>query len=442
MHPAADRNYVLPPEDTDLVRRDAGIPGLGTLLDPAAFLAALQGALPEAGIVFAEPLYARYKPQMNVLVQYRIYTSDGGEAPVYAKAYGPDAAPHLDKARRKPGVAGLLGAGRFVLGDRNIVVCAFPNDGRLRQLKLLSRADEKEELYRDLDLEVAGKLKTLRYKPERRYVARYSGSGNAVVKFYTPGDYLQAGANAAAFSEVFKTTGPMRLARVIGTSREYGAIAGEWAEGIELDELLRGRADASEVVKLAGAALSELHNQRRVTGLKYTTRQEEANSLATLASGVSFTLPGISGEVYSLVGEIVPRLLACPLLDAPTHGDFYEEQVIVNPADGYVTILDLDRATFGDPASDLGNFLAHLERDVLAGDLDAPVLPDLGAALLDGYSELGGEKSVRERVALYRAAGLLRLAPEPFRRRSPDWPERTRRIVRRVRELLESPPEA
>src|SRR5438094_279507 len=36
--------------DADLVRRDPALPGLGTVLDPARFVAALRAARPELGI--------------------------------------------------------------------------------------------------------------------------------------------------------------------------------------------------------------------------------------------------------------------------------------------------------------------------------------------------------------------------------------------------------
>lgn len=131
-------------EDDDLVRRDGGITGLATLLGPQAFVGILNDALPDAGIIKATPLHARYKPQMNLLMQYRLRTSGGEEALVYAKAYGPDAAPHLEKVRMKPGVPGPLGVGRLALEDPKIVAAVFPNNGRLKQLRRLVRARQDE----------------------------------------------------------------------------------------------------------------------------------------------------------------------------------------------------------------------------------------------------------------------------------------------------------
>lgn len=78
--------------DADLVRRDELLPGLATLLDPAAFLEALSRDLPDANPVAAEPLYLRYKPGTNCLVEYRVRAAGGREALLYAKTYGLDAA--------------------------------------------------------------------------------------------------------------------------------------------------------------------------------------------------------------------------------------------------------------------------------------------------------------------------------------------------------------
>lgn len=425
----------LSPEDLDLVRRDAKLPGLTTVLDPQAFVQTLNAALPKAEIVSAIPLYARYKPQMNLLIQHEITTANGEKTTVYAKAYGPDAPPHLDKARRKPGaVSEALGAGRFVIEEEKLVVVPFPNDARLKQLRYLEDPGKCEKILRSLGLDAGDSpLEALRYKPERRYVAKHFGGAGAVVKFYAPGDYDSALVNASTFKEGFKTTGPLRLAGVVGTSGEYSAIATGWVGGLPLEDALRGRSGA-ETAKLAGEALSELHAQE-VRGLKFTTRQEEANALSALASGISFTLPDVAGEVYKLVGRLAPGLLAAPLELVPIHGDFYDEQAIVSSGGEYITVLDLDRATFGDSASDLGNFAAHLEVDSLRGEISPGESARLEDALLDGYDPTG-RSEIRGRFALYKAAGMLKLAPMPFRRRWSDWPDATRRIISRAAEIL------
>jgi aminoglycoside phosphotransferase (APT) family kinase protein len=100
-----------------------------------------------------------------------------------------------------------------------------------------------------------------------------------------------------------------------------------------------------------------------------------------------------------------------------------------------VAILDRDNAALGDPAVDLGNFAAHLENDALHGRLDARRVQRLQHALLEGY-RASTQRPVCATLGWQTAAGLLRLAPHPFRRRVPDWPERTAAILDRVEVIL------
>jgi aminoglycoside phosphotransferase (APT) family kinase protein len=136
---------------------------------------------------------------------------------------------------------------------------------------------------------------------------------------------------------------------------------------------------------------------------------------------------------------LASRLAELPPTDRQLHGDFYAKQVLLRP-DG-VAVLDFDEAARGDPGHDLGLFLAHLEWDALRGRVRSDPVEALGAALLEGY------RAARRRAYslspdLYAAAGLLRLAPHPFRNREPDWPERTAALLDRAEEFLGRPAES
>ena len=56
-------------------------------------------------------------------------------------------------------------------------------------------------------------------------------------------------------------------------------------------------------------------------------------------------------------------------------------------------------------------------------------------ALLQGY-RYSARDFTPERLGLYTAIGLLRLAPDPFRHRDPDWAEATEAILWRAERLL------
>ena len=120
-------------------------------------------------------------------------------------------------------------------------------------------------------------------------------------------------------------------------------------------------------------------------------------------------------------------------MNFPIHGDFSADQVIIS--NGNVALVDLDQAVYSDPAADLGSFVARLEYDKLHRDLSPARVEVLASELFRGY-RLQTQRDLPARVDLYVAAGLLRLAPHPFRYRESNWPEKTRAILRRAEAIM------
>ena len=101
-----------------------------------------------------------------------------------------------------------------------------------------------------------------------------------------------------------------------------------------------------------------------------------------------------------------------------------------------VAIIDLDSAYCGDPADDLGKFVAQLGHLAVRADLDARRVAVLRDAVLDGYRRVAG--ALPARLGLYTAAALLRRARFPFQTREPDWPQRTEALLHRAEAFAEA----
>lgn len=422
--------------DAEIVRRDTALPELATLLDPEAFVAAIQPHVPDFEPESAKVVYLKYKPRTNCLAAYKIEVG-GREVDVYAKTFGPDADVKIHNAlKRKRKADPSLGAGRVVLAERAISAAFFPNDDKLKQLGKLSedRGKVLESLFPDRPELWDGELRMLRYKPERRYVARVTvdGEPRAILKFYREEDYRTARRNAGAFGEGFGSSGAFRMADLLGSSGERHALAFEWLPGRSLGEALADPEGRSEALRIAGAALAEFHAQP-AEGLRRLTREDEGEVLVSLVEPLIFNSPRLEGKVRTLAATLSERLLRTPSPQRPIHGDFYEDQVLIG--DGTATLLDLDEAVLGDPAADLGLFMAHLEKDAMSGGFDRDAVAPAAESLLEGYRAEGTEMDP-ERVRFYTAVGLFRLAPHPFRSREPEWPEITAGILRRVETLL------
>ena len=68
---------MLSPAEADLASRDAALPGLATVLDPDAFLAALREAVPALELKAARVAHVRYRPEKYCRALYHV---DVGEA--------------------------------------------------------------------------------------------------------------------------------------------------------------------------------------------------------------------------------------------------------------------------------------------------------------------------------------------------------------------------
>jgi hypothetical protein len=432
---------MLSPADADLARRDRTIPGLATVLDSDAFLAALRSHLPGLGLRGIHPTYVHYKPLTRCMVAYRITTADA-ELIAYADAYGPDAKVKLKKAYEiQRNTAGPHGPGALVMEDLATAVYFFPTDRRLNVLRHLASADKTRKLLRMLfpgqKALKEGTLHPLRYKPERRYVARLDTAQGprAVVKFYTPAGYTAAKAGAQAFV----SRGALRLARTAGYSDRHHILAFEWQPGRLLRDILVAgevrQTDKAAAMQLTGAALAELH-AHPAGGLGQRTHEAELRRLRAQAATLEQLCPKLSHAARRLVRRIVARLLETPAAALALHSDFYDQQVLIT--DDAAMILDLDQTEIGDPAADLGLFIAHLERAELQNRLSAETLEMLADTLVRSYRQARPGPPTPATIRLYTAIGLFYLAAEPFRHLEPDWPERIAALLSRADKVLDS----
>jgi hypothetical protein len=424
--------------ETDLVRRDSAIPGLPLVLDTDAFVAALRTASPQADLRSAQIVYARLKPRRYCRVTYRLDVA-GAPLDVDVRACrSEDLASWLKDDDRGIVVSGPLGVGRIVLEDCAVVVNVFPNDLKLPELQHLAEAVEREQALRELLPERPAlwrsELRCLRYRPERRYVVelRAADGSRALLKSYTRKAYIRGRHNAHAFH----SNGLLRIARPLGCSDSRRLIAYEWLPGRLLMELCVAPDLDRPAVLRTGAALAALHAQE-TDGLNVWTREAEAADLLSLASELGFVCPKLAHRADELGRRLAAHLASAPAIHCPIHGDFSANQVLVNHDE--VAIIDLDWACYGDPADDLGNFIAQVESLALRGEVSPGRVELVRDALLEGYTR-AANRPPPERTGLYTAVKVFRRARFPFRTREPIWPTRTEALVERAAAILDAPP--
>jgi len=414
--------------DRDIVGRDSGIKGLSLLLQPevlADLLAEQQGkALPGPIRV----TYLRYKPGVNCIARL-----ETGDLIGYAKAFGGDAGSKLDKARKMDGANGNGHANRVILDGPGILVSFFPNDSKLSSLARLADPGQRQALLArifkdDASWRMAG-IATLNYKPERRYVARldHPDGRSATLKFFGSREF-----DAIRRSrKKLRLPDTLKVSEWIGGSKHHAAMAYEWLPGVTLAERLeQGHA---EDAAYAGQAIARLHASEQ-TALGERASRDPLEVLAALAEQLSWMAPDLAGEAGWISTALGRWWAAQPQDQRPVHGDFYDRQVIVHSSG--IGIIDTDSAHLGSPQEDLGCFLAHLERRGTDGTLTETLVTATGQALRDGYRAIAPSTAL-EALDMHTALNLYKLAPHPFRDRSPDWPEQTRRLLSRCRQLMQ-----
>ncbi len=425
--------------DATLVQADGESPALAVVLDPDGFAKTLSRVYPDADVTSVQPRYVRYKPGVSCLVGYSIQTASG-PVDAYARAHRAASSDKIAKVRQRASVPSSLGEGIRVLSDTALVIYPFPNDHELRALTSLAEPAARRKLLGELlpdDPPLwTGTLQTIRYKPERRYVARLQspGAGSALVKFYTRSDFLGTTGNVIRFSD----EPPLRISRRLSRSRRHRASASEWLEGRLLREVLKTENGSAEAWVVVGGALARLHAQKPKRLQTCWTAHLYAASLADAARAVADVAPQLAASATRITGRLGELFVTGHWRTRRAiHGDFSPDQVLIK--DQTAVFLDFDRAGLGDPRIDLGMFHARLILDVIEGGLTPAQAHSAFNQLLEAYRHASG-KDLNPELNLFVAASLLQCAIEPFRNRHPNWPEKIEAIIAHAVQLTERGP--
>ena len=417
--------------DLALCVRNPSLPGMAELLDEERLLNRTRALFPEFDASAACIRYLRYKPHTSCLVAFELQQPDGS-VQAYAKAFPKHATDKYSKSIAK----GEMQNVRFA-ADIATVFHLFPSDPKLEFLRRIVDGAQRKDALAKMMPECPGiwdgEFHTLHYKPERRHVSLIRADEAAIVlKLYDKHDYNTALNNAT----IFDSGDLLRIPKRLGKSQRYHLVASEWLAGTALDAALVEPGLESSRAFDVGVALAELHRQTSVT-LPRVNPNAEMRRFVALASYLEAIQPHVGPQAHALANALAGRL-ACPAPSlGPIHNDFYAKQVLLL-SDG-VALIDFDEAALGDPAADLGLFLAHLELDALTSGTLKNRIPLIREALLAGYrAATTSSDAVLRRVDVYVAKGLLTLSPHPFRYRFDRWPEQTKALLKLAEHYLRS----
>jgi Ser/Thr protein kinase RdoA (MazF antagonist) len=402
--------------DQAFLKRETALPSLSFLLDDEAATDLINETWPGLKVNSAKGCYLRYKPLTSCLVRYDVTTAQGQET-IYAKAYPVSATDKFAKARATT----RSDYHRAVLEKACLILYRFPDDPKLRSLRVLSEQKRQPFLQKLLPGYPDATLSLLAYKPERRAVVQASHANKkAVLKFYN-GDFAKVHTIAKQIENLKSLRSPF----ILNTLEGHNVIALEWLEGTLLRSLLASEDVDLGQIKNVGASLATLH----VHACDFPTRSLDVVSrhMQDLLEYLSWLQPALKHRLFALLEHLDFQ----PSKSVPLHGDFYSKQVLVQ--EGGIAFLDFDEAHQGPAAYDLGLFIGHLEADVLLGLLPASKLQDIKAYFLQGYEDVA---ALPNDIESYTISGLVSLLPHFFRNRYEHWPEMTETLLARAELLM------
>lgn len=237
--------------------------------------------------------------------------------------------------------------------------------------------------------------KLLRHKRGRRALVRYDIVGPDGSLRTLLGKLRAKGPDrrAPALHDKLRSAGldghdPLRIGvpRAAGSIDALGLWLQEMVPGQPLADLLAPKAERAPFAR-TGVALAELH-RRGPEGSRRWTLDDEFAVLERALSEAAAKLPDAATALQAICGGACARLAALGEgIGCGIHRDFYFDQVIVDR--DRIWIVDLDLFAHGDPAIDLGNFLAHLDEFGLRKYGDPAALAAQASAFIDGYAATG-----------------------------------------------------
>jgi hypothetical protein len=200
--------------------------------------------------------------------------------------------------------------------------------------------------------------------------------------------------------------GPVVVPRPIAYVAPLRLLVTEFVEGAALAPALYA-GEGREPARRMGRALAALHASGVTLARTWTTRDEIENTRRLLGPGAA------AGRAAELLATLERGMHDVSEANAaPIHRDFYPDQLL--DCGGRTALLDLDDASSGDPALDLGNCLAHLILRPLQFPATAPGCRIARRDFLEAYVAAcrprPDEEPLRRRVRYFEATSLLRLS--------------------------------
>jgi aminoglycoside phosphotransferase (APT) family kinase protein len=282
------------------------------------------------------------------------------------------------------------------------------------------------------DGRVTCSAEVLKHKPGRRCTIRYilhpagsdeiRGSVALVGKLY---GVKEATAHVYEWTRAlrrgaFASAGPLCVPAPLAHLPSLGLMVHENVEGADLRHALNG-GDTEAAFRLTGRWLAVLHSAPSPPDVEAKGPAHELRKLSRWRNEVAPYLGRDQRTKLRFAQNALRRRASndrTQWTPALIHKDFYPANVFW---DGRcVWVVDFDELAVGDPALDVGHFLAHMQNVSLKDTGASDGYADASAYFLNSYQETS-KVSVAARLPFYKSYTFLKLAAKEARRKRGDW---------------------
>jgi aminoglycoside phosphotransferase (APT) family kinase protein len=352
---------------------------------------------------------ATYSPGKECFIAYTLRFASAPEEAVRCVVTFADSA-RLQEAAARQYQAGHNSA--VFLAGYSCLVEFFPSDWKL---PFLARALDPREMAQVFgDSNRLPQIKVSAYYAHRRCILRYrAGSAEMLGKLYTPGPLVES------VSRVMKDVHLQGAIRGLTVPKPLAVVSElllmEWLPGVPLNRVIEQEEpeQAKAAIRLAAEALSQLH-RLRVGSESLRSLESDWERHGQRAGKLGLVAPELAGRVEALREQIkfgLSQFDTHPQVFL--HGDYKTSQLLVDG--GRIGVVDFDRAGCGDPAIDVGNFMADLHREAVT--TGQHFLRDLADEFLAEYQACSPEldNELEARARLMQSLALVRMAMRAFR---------------------------
>jgi aminoglycoside phosphotransferase (APT) family kinase protein len=190
----------------------------------------------------------------------------------------------------------------------------------------------------------------------------------------------------------------------------------EFVEGENLGDMMDVTTDVElmqSYVAIAARVLSQIHGSHFESD-DIKTHASEVKRLRRTAGLLTEMAPDFSRDVLLTLdrAEAAAKKIGLPKQVSMVHGGFKPTQMLVKGQ--HATLVDFDGAAVGDPAIDVGRFMAKLREDAL--DRNRRHLMTLPEHFLKAYAG-ASTREVVDRAPLFELNSLIRMSMRRFQTR-------------------------